>query len=112
MLEPAVVLHQFVEHLLTRVTEGRMPEIVCESDAFRQVLVEPQRPRDAATDARHLNRVGQPRAEMIACAVQKYLRLIFQPPKRAAVDDPVAVTLEIRAQGMLRLVKRSSARIR
>ena len=63
--------------------EGRMPEIVRQCDRFREVLVQRQRARNRAADRGHLNRMRQPRAEMIAGAIEENLRIIFQAPKRA-----------------------------
>src|ERR1019366_8007826 len=46
---------------------------------------------------RGFNRVCEPRAQMIAGAVEENLRLVFEPAERARVDDAVAVALELRA---------------
>ena len=40
---------------------------------------------------------------MVAFRRQEYLRFVFQPPERLAVQNPVAVALEIRAQVARRL---------
>ena len=37
-----------VERLLARVAERRMPEVVAETDRLRQILIQAQRPGDAA----------------------------------------------------------------
>ena len=63
-----------------------------------EVLVEAERPRDGARDLRDLERVGQPRAVVVALGGDEDLRLVLEPPERAAVHDPVAVALERRAQ--------------
>jgi hypothetical protein len=41
--------------------------------------------------------MGQPRAEVIASAVEKYLGLVFEPAKGAGVYDPITVPLILRA---------------
>jgi hypothetical protein len=97
VLETTVVLHQFVEHLFTRVTERRMPKVVRQRDALREIFIQSQRTSDAAADARDLHRMREPRAKMVARAIEEDLRLVFQTAERAAVDDPVAVALEIGA---------------
>src|SRR6266404_7207328 len=55
--------------------------------------------------------MGQPRAQMIARAVQKNLRLVFEPAKRALVNDPISVALILVSISMTRFGKFSSARI-
>ena len=45
-------LQRLVERLLARVAERRVAEVVPEADRLGQVLVQPQRARDRARDAR------------------------------------------------------------
>src|ERR1043166_2754759 len=45
----------------------------------------------------------QPRPQMIAGPVQKYLGLIFHSAKRARMNDPRPVALKCRAKGVARL---------
>jgi len=58
---------------------------------------------DGARDLRHFNRVRQPVAEVIGITAGEDLRLRFQPPKGAGVNDTVAVALKIVAVGVRRL---------
>ena len=44
-------------------------------------------------DGGDFHRVREPRAQMVAGAVEENLRLVFQPAKGARVDDAVAVAL-------------------
>ena len=87
-----------VQHVLADVAERRVAEVVPEPDRLREVLVQPQRPRDRARDLRRLQRVGEPRAVVVALGRHEHLRLVLEPPERLAVHDPVAVALERRAQ--------------
>src|SRR5436190_8036221 len=41
--------------------------------------------------------MGESRAQMIARAVQKNLRLVFEPTKRAGMNDPRPVALKLRS---------------
>ena len=66
MLEAAVLPHAFGQHLLARMSEGRMPEIMRERDRLRQILIQRERPRDRAADRRHLESMRQARPQMIA----------------------------------------------
>ena len=105
---PAEALSQAaVEHLLADVPERRVPEVVAEADRLDQILVQAQRPRDRARDRRHLERVRQPRAVVVAQRRHEHLRLVRQPAKRLAVHDPVAVALERRAQRAVLLARRA-----
>src|SRR3974377_1330132 len=56
-----------------------------------------------AGNLRHLQRVGQPRAVMIALVVDKHLRLVCQPPECGGMDDAVAVAPERVARRACRL---------
>ena len=109
---PAEALVQrTVERLLAGVPERRMAEVVAQPDRLGQVLVQPQRPRDGARDPGGLERVGEPRAVVVALRVDEHLRLVLEPPEGLRVDDPVAVALERRAQAAWRLVRRAIGRI-
>ena len=99
----AALAQHLVERLLARMAERRMPEIVAEADRLDEILVQPQRAGDAAGDARRLERVRQPRAEVVALGVDEDLRLVAEPAERLRVDDAVAVALERRAQPALLL---------
>src|SRR6266853_2378772 len=55
--------------------------------------------------------MGQSRAKMIAGAVEKDLGLIFEPAKRARVNDPRAVALKLGPVSVALLPILSSARV-
>ena len=92
-----------VEHVLADVAERRVPDVVPEPDRLRQVLVEPQRPRDRPADPGDLERVREPRAVVVALGRDEHLRLVLEAPERLAVHDPVAVALERRPQAAVGL---------
>ena len=87
---------RLVERLLAGMPERRVPRVVAEPDRLDEILVQPERPRDDARDRGRLERVGHPRAVVVALGVDEDLRLPLQPAKRLRVDDPVAVALERR----------------
>src|SRR3546814_5665897 len=58
---------------------------------------------DRARVLRHLGRVGQPRAVVIALVVDEDLGLVLKPPEGAGMDDAVAVALKAGARRALRL---------
>ena len=90
-----------VEDALAGVSERRVPEVVSERDRFGQLFVEPQHLGDAARDLRDLQRVGQPRAVVIAGRREEHLGLVLEPAERLAVNDAIAVALKGRTDGIL-----------
>ncbi len=106
---PESLLQLPVECRLACVPERRVPEVVAEPDRLDEVLVQPERAGDAARDARRLERVRHPGAEVVAAGVDEDLRLALQPAERLRVDDPVAVALERRPQPARFLLARPSA---
>ncbi len=103
VIEPAVAAHGGVQRLLARVAEGRVAEVVSKGERLREVLVELEKPREAARDLRDLDRVGKARAEMVALVEDEHLRLVLQAPEGPAVDNAIAVALPGRARRVLRL---------
>ena len=95
---PAALAQQLVERLLAGVSEGRVAEVVSEPDRLDEILVQPQRAGDTPGDARRLQRVREPGAEMVSLRVDEDLRLQAQPAERLRVHDAVAVALEGRPQ--------------
>ena len=102
---------ELVERLLARVAERRVTEVVTEPDRLDEVLVQAQRPCDAAGNAGRLERVREPRAVVVAGRVDEDLRLVHQPAERLRVDDPVAVALERRPQPAFVLRPGTAARL-
>src|SRR5581483_11416678 len=107
----AAFAQELVERLLPCVPERRMAEVVAEPDRLREVLVQPQPARDAARDPGRLERVREPRAEVVALGIDEDLRLVAEPPERLRVHDPVAVALERRPQAALVLRMLAAARL-
>ena len=96
---PAEALGQaVVESLFADVAKGRVPEVVTEPDRLGQVLIQPQGTRDSARHLRDLEGVREASSVVVAPWQHEHLGLVPQPPKRLAVDDPVAVALERGAQ--------------
>ena len=90
-------LDDVIERVLARVPERRMPKVVPHGDGLGQVLVEPQRAGQRAGHLRDLQRVRQARAVVIALRGKEDLRLALEPPEGLAVQDAVAVALELGA---------------
>src|SRR2546421_708435 len=107
-----VLMQAVVQHGLSDVPEGRMPEVVPERYGLGQVLVERERPGHGAGDPRRLERVREPGAVMVALGRDEDLRLVLQTPERLGVDDPVAIALERRPQRRVLLRYRPHRRVR
>src|SRR4030095_1743853 len=74
-----------------------MAKIVGERDCFRQVLVQSQGARDCPADRGHFDRMSQARAQVIACSVQKNLRLVLEPAKSTRMNNTRPVALKFHA---------------
>src|ERR1035441_4114146 len=74
-----------------------MTEVMRERNGLSQIPVQPQRTGDVARDGGDFNGVREARAKVIAGAIEKNLRFVFEPPKSARMNDPVAVALIMRA---------------
>ena len=107
--EPEALPQALVERLLAHVPERRVPHVVAQANRLREVLVQAQRPRDAARDGGRLERVCHPRPEVVARRVDEDLGLALQPAKWLRVEDAIAVTLERRPHEALVLLARAPA---
>ena len=103
MVEAAKVREAPIERALPGVAERRMTEIVAQRRGLCEILVERQRPRERARDLRHLERMGQPRAEMIALVIDEHLGLVGKPAECRRMDDAVAVAAKVAAGRARRL---------
>ena len=83
--------------LLTRVTEGRVPEVMTQSNGLAKVLVEAKRAADDTRDLRHLKRVRQARAVMRIIGCKKDLRFSHETAEGFGMNDSVAVSLKFGA---------------
>ena len=78
--------------------ERGLPQIVPQRDRFDEILVQPERPADGAGQLGHLEGVSQPVSAMVFVGRQDtHDCLLSKPTKCSTVDDPVAVSLELRA---------------
>jgi hypothetical protein len=111
VLETTMPFHQAREHRFARVPERRMTEVVRERNSLGQTLVQPQRAGDVARDGGDFNGVRKARAQMIAGAVEKNLRFVFEPAKSARMNNPVAVALVMRAPIRRRFRMFATARV-
>ena len=94
VVEPAPALHPRLQHILSRMAERRVAEIMAKADGLGEIGVETQRPGQRPRDLRHLKRMGQPGAEMVALVGYEDLGLLLQPPEGRGMDDAVAVARE------------------
>src|SRR5437870_601428 len=64
-----------------------------EGDGLGQVFIQAQGAADVSRNGGNFHRMGQPRAQMIAGAVEKDLRFVFQASKRAGMDYAIPIPL-------------------
>ncbi len=110
VIETAVIRHRGVERAFAGMAEWRVAEIVGQRQRLGQILVQPQLARDGARDLRHFQTVRQPCAVVIALVVDEDLRLVGQAAEGGGMQDAVAIPLEGRARGALRLGMHAPAR--
>src|SRR5271154_204917 len=93
------------------MAEGRVTEVVRETDGFGQFFVEFQGSRGGARDLRNLERMRQPRAIQVTFMIYKYLRLVHQAAKRRGMNDAVAIALILRSVRRLRFRMAAASRV-
>ena len=96
VLEAAVVAEAFVEGLLAGVAEGGVAEVVGEGDDLRELGVQVEQRCEAARLVGDLQRVREPRAEVIALRRDEDLRLVLEPAERGRVHDALAIEYQRR----------------
>ena len=94
----AALAQQLVERLLAGVPERRVAEVVAEPDRLDEILVQRSARATPRAMPGRLERVREPRAEVVALGIDEDLRLEPQAAERLRVDDAVAVALERRPQ--------------
>ena len=93
------------------MSKRRMAEIVPERHRLDEILVKAHRPAHVSADLCNFQRVGHARAKVIVFVRDKNLRLEVQPPKRAAMYDPVPIPLKAGSQRVRRLVDRAPGQV-
>jgi hypothetical protein len=94
VVETADAAQSLLQRALAGMAEGRVAEIVRQRQRLGEVLVEPERAGERAGDLGDLQRMGQPRAVMIALVKHEDLRLVRQAPESGRMDDAVAIAAE------------------
>ena len=100
---------KIVQRLFACVAKRGVSQIMRKADGLGQILVQAQAPGDGAGDLRDLQRMGQPGAVQVAFRRKEHLRFLLETPEGLAVQHPVAIPLEHRAQRILRLRHDSAA---
>jgi hypothetical protein len=94
MVEPTKGLHRFFKRILARMTEGRMANIMRQTQGLGQILIQAQRAGNRPANLRDLKTMCQADTEMVTIGRYKNLRLVAQAAERDRMDDTVAVTLK------------------
>ena len=90
------------------MTEGWVPQIVSESNRFRQVLVELHGFADGPGNLCHLHGMREPGAVVVAFVVHENLGFVFEPTKSGGMNDAVSVSLKSGSVRMLLLLVMAS----
>ena len=72
-----------------------------QADGLGEILIAAQTARQRAANLGHFYTVRQPVAVVVALGVDEDLRLVLKPAKCSRVNNPVPVTLEFQAVGIL-----------
>ena len=81
VIEAPAAGEAFVERTFAGMSKRRMAEIVRERQRFGEVFVQAKRARKRASDLRNFERMGEPRAVVVAFVIDEDLRLVSQPPE-------------------------------
>ena len=100
VLESAEIAHQIVEHSLAGVPEGGVSQIMRQADRLGQAFVQAESLCDRSSNLCDLDAVSQAGSVVIVQAGGEDLRFAFEPAKGRAVDNAVAIALEVRAIGV------------
>ena len=109
VVEPAG--HQVAQHVLTGVTERRMPQIVAEDDGLGQIFVQLKDLGDGSRDLRDLEGMRESRAVVIARGGKEHLGFVLKPSKCLAVHDSITVTLKDRTNRIFSFGTKPSPRL-
>ena len=81
------------------MAKGRVAKIMGEGQRFRQILIQPQGPRQCPRDLCNLNGMCQAGAKMVAFMGDKNLRFMSEAAESGGMDNAVPVALKIAACG-------------
>ena len=99
VVKPPIGGHHLCQRILAGVAKGGVAQIMGQRHGLCQIGIKPKCACDGARDLRHLNRMGQARAVIIALMLYKNLCLVLEPAKGRGMDDPVAISLKRVAKG-------------
>src|SRR5690606_39603940 len=89
------LVHAGIELVLPRMAGGGVAQIVSQRNGFGQVFMQAQVACQRTRDLSNFDAVRQAGAEEVAFMVDEYLGLVFQQPEGIAMDDAVAIALEV-----------------
>lgn len=95
VFEPPEFTHTGIQRFLAGVAEGRMTQIMSETDGLHEILVEAHGASDGSRDLCDLQRMRQPRPIKVAFVIDENLGLIHEATKRGGMNDSIAVALKL-----------------
>ncbi len=109
VVETAIGPHRRVKRILARMTEGRVAKVMRQRQRLGEIIVKAERAGQSAGDLADLDRMGEPRAVMVALVRNKDLRLMRETAEGRGMEDTVAVALEFAPRRRARLVEQPAA---
>ena len=102
---------QIIQGPLAGMTEGRMPQIVPQSNRFRQVLIQAEGSRDSSRQTGDFQGVRQPCAVMVPFRREEDLRFMLQAAESLGMRNSVHIPLETGADFTLLFRKTAPCRL-
>ena len=93
MIKTAKRFHQLLQRVLTRMSKGRVADIVNESNRLDQIFIEAESTGDGSRNLSDLEGMGQTCSVMIPLVIGKDLSLVLKSTKSRAVNDAIPVVL-------------------
>lgn len=87
VLESTDAVSLFTQNLLAFMAEGRVAQIMTQTDSICEFAVQIESLSDSGCDCRNMERVFNPGADMIIFRREEDLSLVLQPAKREGVKN-------------------------
>jgi len=87
-------LQTLIQRPFTGMTKRRMPNVMHQRQSLGEINIKVESSSDGTRNLRHLHGVRQPRAKVVGVPPRENLCLVFQPAKRARVDDAITIALK------------------
>ncbi len=108
VIETAERRQASIQRALAGMAKRRVAEVVSERQRLGQILIEPQPPRQRASNLGDFKRMGEARAIMVALVENENLGFVLEPAEGSGVNDAVTIAAK-GASGLARRLGMQSA---